>query len=73
VFVDADGTVLYGQDCSISIMTHDNVLVVPPGDSGLCGMAAQNVAQLALQVSGLVGNGMIELMFHQAACLTTDQ
>eukprot|EP00775_Hariotina_reticulata_P008467 gene8467-8651_t len=49
VFVDADGTVLYGQDCSIALMTQDKVLVIPPDESGLCGMAAHNVAQLALQ------------------------
>jgi hypothetical protein len=50
VFVDSEGTVLSGPDCSIGILTRDGVLVIPPDDTGLAGMAARNMAELAMQV-----------------------
>ncbi|KAF8055828.1 hypothetical protein HT031_006603 [Scenedesmus sp. PABB004] len=49
IFVDADGTVLRGPDCTIAMLTRDGTLVVPPDESGLAGMAARNVAALAPQ------------------------
>lgn len=41
---------LYGPDCSIGIFTRDNVLVIPPDEGGLAGMAARNVAELCMEV-----------------------
>jgi hypothetical protein len=50
LFVDSEGTVLSGPDCSIGILTRDGALVIPPDETGLAGMAARNVAELAMQV-----------------------
>lgn len=55
IFVDDEQTVLYGPDCSIGILTPDNVLVIPPDEGGLAGMAAKNVAELCMQVSSKGG------------------
>lgn len=49
---------LTGPDCSIAILTKQRVLVVPPDDTGLAGMAARNIAELALQVGGLAGGAI---------------
>lgn len=50
IFVDDDNNVLTGPDCSIGLLTQDNVLVIPPDEGGLAGMAAKNVAELCMQV-----------------------
>lgn len=50
MFVDPDDVVLYGPDCSIALLTEEGVLVVPPDEGGLAGMAARNIASLVPQV-----------------------
>lgn len=50
VFVDPDGTVLYGSNCSIGLLTTDNTLVLPPDEAGLSGMAVQVLAARTLEV-----------------------
>jgi hypothetical protein len=50
VFVDPDGTVLYGSDCSIGLLTTDNTLVLPPDGDGLANMAVQELVEHTLEV-----------------------
>jgi hypothetical protein len=52
VFVDSDGTVLYGSNCSIGLLTTDNTLVLPPEEDGLANFAVQELAAHTLEVRG---------------------
>lgn len=50
VFVDTDGTVLYGSNCSIGLLTTDNTLVLPPDGDGLANFAVEELAEHTLEV-----------------------
>lgn len=49
VFVDSDGTVLYGSNCSIGLLTTDNTLVLPPDEDGLANFGVQELAAHTLE------------------------
>lgn len=51
MFVDGEGTVLYGSNCSIGLLTTDNTLVLPPNEAGLANMAVQELAERTMEVS----------------------
>lgn len=48
--MDPDGTVLYGSDCSIGLLTADDTLVLPPDGDGLANMAVQELVEHTLEV-----------------------
>lgn len=53
VFVDSDGTVLYGSNCSIGLLTTENTLVLPPDEDGLASFAVQELVAHTLEVRAL--------------------
>jgi hypothetical protein len=52
VFVDSDGTVLYGSNCSIGLLTTDKTLVLLPDEDGLANFGVQELAAHTLEVRG---------------------
>lgn len=59
VFVDSDGTVLYGSNCSIGLLTTDNTLVLPPDEDGLANFGVQELAAHTLEVRGVGFRGLL--------------
>eukprot|EP00878_Enallax_costatus_P027491 GHUV01029608.1.p1 GENE.GHUV01029608.1~~GHUV01029608.1.p1 ORF type:complete len:237 (+),score=45.98 GHUV01029608.1:496-1206(+) len=73
IFVDDAGNVLTGPDCSIGMLTQDNVLVIPPDDGGLAGMAAKNVAELCMQYKALEPDDNLPIERVERRMFTVDE